>query len=94
MNLEHKLEQILNRTMSLGKKGDIGLLEARTNVLQSIIEVLNQVEPFYILLVVVLGLVGNTTSFFLFVMTKLRYNISSEIDSDSIFFDYFKFIEK
>jgi hypothetical protein len=34
---------------------------------------LNDIEPYYILCIVIIGLTGNTMSFILFVATKLKY---------------------
>ncbi len=58
--------------MSIENNSVQSLPEIRAYYLQNIVGILNIVEPFYILLVVVLGLAGNTISFFLFVLTKLR----------------------
>jgi hypothetical protein len=46
--------------------------EIRNHDLQNALDLLDKIEPFYILVIVLLGLFGNTGSFFLFVLTKLR----------------------
>lgn len=38
----------------------------------SLIDLLNKIEPYYILTVIVVGLIGNSLSFFLFLFTKLK----------------------
>ena len=40
--------------------------------MESLIEFLNFFEPYYIMLIAAVGLVGNTVSFTLFAFTKLR----------------------
>ncbi|RMZ97474.1 growth hormone secretagogue receptor type 1-like [Brachionus plicatilis] len=44
-----------------------------------LIRLLIQIEPFYIVLVVVVGLIGNTISFGIFLFTKLHHKHSNFI---------------
>lgn len=48
-------------------------MDNEDDIMDTVYHFLDKFEPFYVLVIVIIGLCGNTISFWLFISTKLKY---------------------